>query len=57
VMIYDGALQKPGLYEQAVIVGQEANGEAVRAIWKDVDGFALGQSILYPTGLVELLQK
>ena len=57
VMIYDGALQKPGLYEQAVIVGQEANGEAVRAIWKDLDGFALGQSILYPTGLVELLQK
>ena len=57
VMIYDGALEESGLYEQAVIVGQEANGEAGRAMWKDLEGFASGQSILYPTGLVELLQK
>lgn len=57
VMIYDGALRESGLYEQAVIVGQEANGEAVRAMWKDLGEFASGDSILYPTGLVEILQK
>lgn len=57
VMIYDGALKETGLYEQAVIVGQEANGEAGRALWKDLDEFDSGKSILYPTGLVELLQK
>jgi 8-oxo-dGTP pyrophosphatase MutT (NUDIX family) len=57
VLIYDGALEKSGLYEQAVIVGKEANGEAVRAIWKDQEEFASGKSILYPTGLMELLQK
>ena len=57
VMIYDGALKESGLYDQAVIVGQEANGETVHALWKDVNDFESGGSILYPPGLVELLQK
>lgn len=57
VMIYDGALKESGLYEQAVIVGQEANGDATRAMWKSLDEFESGRSTLYPTGLVELLQK
>jgi 8-oxo-dGTP pyrophosphatase MutT (NUDIX family) len=57
VMIYDGALKESGLYEQAVIVGQEANGDATRAMWKSLDEFESGKSTLYPTGLVELLQK
>jgi 8-oxo-dGTP pyrophosphatase MutT (NUDIX family) len=57
VLIYDGALKEPGLYGQDVIIGQEANGEEVRAAWKDLEEFASGQSILYPTGLLELLQK
>jgi 8-oxo-dGTP pyrophosphatase MutT (NUDIX family) len=55
VLIYDGALQEPSLYEQAVICGKEENGEEVRAIWKDLDEFKPGKLILYPTGLVELL--
>src|SRR5262245_49605104 len=29
VLIYDGVLKEPGLYEQAVILGQEANGEDI----------------------------
>ena len=57
VMIYDGALIKPGLYEQAVIVGKEANGEEIRAVWKNLDEFAVGKSILYPVGLLEMLRK
>jgi len=55
VLIYDGALKEPRLYEQAVIAGKEANGEEIRALWKDVDEFRAGKSILYPTGLAEML--
>jgi hypothetical protein len=55
VLVYDGALKEPGLYEQAAILGKEANGEDIHALWKDLDEFITGQSILYPTGLTELL--
>lgn len=56
VMIYDGALIDSGLYEQAVIVGEEANGEVIRAVWMSLDEFGEGKSILYPTGLLALLR-
>lgn len=56
VMVYDGALKMPGLYDQAEIVGREANGEEIRAMWKGLDEFGEGKSILYPNGLVELLR-
>ena len=55
VLIYDGALKEPGLYDQAVILGKEANGEEIRAAWKNIDEFGEGKSILYPTGLLEML--
>jgi 8-oxo-dGTP pyrophosphatase MutT (NUDIX family) len=55
VMIYDGALRESGLYDQAVIEVVEANGEIVRAMWKHLDEFGEGKSILYPDGLLELL--
>ena len=55
VLVYDGALQELGVYEQTVILGKEANGEDIRAVWKDLDEFGIGKSILYPTGLVEML--
>ena len=55
VLIYDGTLKEPGLYNQAAIVGKEANGEGVQATWKSIDEFGEGKSILYPTGLVEML--
>jgi 8-oxo-dGTP pyrophosphatase MutT (NUDIX family) len=55
VLIYDGALKESGLYEQAVILGQEANGEEIRAVWKSIDEFGEGNRILYPTGLLEML--
>jgi 8-oxo-dGTP pyrophosphatase MutT (NUDIX family) len=56
VLIYDGMFRESGLYDQAVIVGKEANGEDIRAVWKDLDEFRDGKSILYPTGLLELLK-
>ena len=55
VLIYDGALKKSGLYEQAVLIGQEANGEEIHAVWKSIDDFGDGKDILYPTGLHEML--
>ena len=57
VMIFDGALVNSGLYEQAVIVGEEANGDSIRAMWKSLDDFGEGKSILYPPGLLELLRE
>lgn len=55
IVIYDGALKQSGLYDQAVIVGKEANGEEIRAVWKSIDEFGHGKSILYPNGLLDML--
>ena len=56
VQVYDGVLKESGLYDQAVIVGQEADiEESFRAVWMNLDEFGDGKSILYPTGLLEML--
>jgi 8-oxo-dGTP pyrophosphatase MutT (NUDIX family) len=57
VQVYDGMLVDSRLYEQAVIVGQEANGDIIRALWKSLDEIGEGKSILYPTGLLEMLKR
>ena len=57
VIVYDGELIDSGLYEQAVMEGQEANGESIRAMWKRLDEFESGESILYPPGLLDLLRQ
>ena len=56
VMVFDGSLIDFGLYAQAEIRGKEANGDDIRALWKSLDEFELGQSILYPVGLMKLLR-
>ena len=56
VMVYDGALKESGLYDQAVIEVEEANGDEVRAVWMSLDAFGEEKSILYPDGLLELLR-
>ena len=46
-----------GLYEQAVIVGKEADmDESFNALWKSLDEFESGESILYPDRLLEMLR-
>ena len=55
VMVYDGMLKESELYEQAVIVGEEPNGDVIRAMWKSLDEFGEGKSILYPDRLLDLL--
>jgi 8-oxo-dGTP pyrophosphatase MutT (NUDIX family) len=58
VQVYDGALKESGLYEQVVIVGHEADvDESFKAMWKSLDEFGEGKSILYPDGLLELLKS
>ena len=56
VMVYDGVLNESGLYEQTEMKVTEANGEIVRAMWKGLDEFGEGKSILYPDGLLNLLR-
>ena len=56
VLVYDGLLKESGLYDQSVIEGEEAEGEGFfRAMWKSLDEFGAGKSVLYPTGLLEML--
>ena len=57
VQVYDGVLSESGLYDQAVLVGREANGEDIRATWKSLKEFEKGKSILYPTGLLGILHN
>jgi 8-oxo-dGTP pyrophosphatase MutT (NUDIX family) len=54
-LIYDGELEDARLYEKEVITGKEANGEDIHAVWKSLDEFTTGKSILYPSGLAEML--
>lgn len=57
VLVYDGVLTDSGLYEQAEVEGVEVEaGQSFKAVWKGLDEFGEGKSILYPTGLLELLQ-
>ena len=57
VMVYDGALKDPELYDRSVIVGEEVDmGESFTAVWKNLNEFGAGKSILYPTGLLEMLE-
>ncbi|HEX5838172.1 MAG TPA: NUDIX domain-containing protein [Anaerolineales bacterium] len=57
VRIYDGVLKNAELYELPEIIGREMNIDAAfRAVWKPIDEFGAGKSILYPTGLLELLK-
>lgn len=56
VLVYDGELKEQAVYEQELVLGREINGEEVRAIWKRLNEFGAGKAILYPTGLIELLQ-
>jgi 8-oxo-dGTP pyrophosphatase MutT (NUDIX family) len=56
IQIYDGVLKDPELYRKTEIVGREVDiDDTFRAVWKNIDEFGRGKSILYPTGLLELL--
>src|SRR3990172_5881582 len=49
ILVYDGALKESKLYDQAVIIGNEIDmDETFHAMWKSIDEFGEGGSILYP---------
>lgn len=57
VQVFDGSLRDTGLYEQTFIMGREVDiDDTFRAVWKRIDEFGEGKSVLYPTGLLEMLQ-
>lgn len=57
VLVYDGVLTDSGLYEQAEVVGNEAEiGESFKAVWKNISEFVEGKSTVYPEGLLELIR-
>ena len=56
VQVYDGALVESEVYKQAVISGHEADVSLpMKVVWKRLDEFGPGKSILYPDGLLKLL--
>ena len=55
VWMHDAALVDPVFYARDEIVINE-NGTCGRARWKPLSEFAAGRAILYPDGLLELLQ-
>jgi 8-oxo-dGTP pyrophosphatase MutT (NUDIX family) len=56
VQVYDGALAESSLYEQVVMPGYEDDmKQMIKVLWKSLDEFGPGKSILYPDGLLELL--
>jgi 8-oxo-dGTP pyrophosphatase MutT (NUDIX family) len=56
VFIYDGKLTNAALYEQVILHGDE-QGIPIEAIWLDLRAIDPGSPPLYPTGLIELLNK
>lgn len=57
VMVYDGELSASELYDRDTIVGNEVDmGESFSATWKSLSEFGARKSILYPTGLLEMLE-
>jgi len=57
VQVYDGVLTEPGLYQQAVIEGHEADiNDSFKAVWKEIHEFVEGKSTLYPVGLLTLMR-
>ena len=55
VLIFSGEFADKSIYETPQLEGCEDNGEAFIAVWKSLADFSDGQTPLYPTGLLELL--
>jgi hypothetical protein len=55
-MVFNGKLKKTSLYKQKKLKTLEGPKSGY-AVWKKIEDFELNKQILYPTGLLELLQK
>jgi 8-oxo-dGTP pyrophosphatase MutT (NUDIX family) len=56
VLMYRGDFLDPIYYQKSPIDGIE-DGDPLRAIWVPLVDFARGRMPLYPTGLLEMIQK
>jgi len=56
VWMHDAALIDPAFYARDEIVIDE-NGTRGRAVWKSLREFETGRAMLYPDGLLELLNR
>jgi 8-oxo-dGTP pyrophosphatase MutT (NUDIX family) len=54
VLMYDGEFVDKGLYERAMLEGNEF-GQPFKAVWKGLDEFGPEKAPLYPDELLELL--
>lgn len=54
-LVYEGAFLDQSAYRQPYLLGAEPGGAPITAVWKPLDDFRSGASILYPDGLLELL--
>src|SRR5690348_666229 len=57
VLVFAGELTDPALYERETWIGQEDDGEAFTVVWKPLADFAAGRALLYPDGLLALLEQ
>jgi len=55
VLVFDGAFVDRSIYERD-LVGHEDDGSTFRAVWKSLGEFGMGQAILFPEGLQELIR-
>lgn len=56
VLVFDGKLKNTGLYNQEKLKTLEGPKSGF-AVWKKIEDFKVNKQILYPDGLLELLQK
>jgi len=56
VLIFDGKFKNGNLYKESRIKALEGPKSGY-AVWKNIDDFKDNKQVLYPDGLLELLQK
>jgi len=56
VLVYEGELADSSLYQKKLIQGDEL-GQRFKAVWKRLNDFGDGKSLVYPEGLLELLRS
>lgn len=55
VQVYEARLLDAGYYSAATLTVREEDGTVLPAMWKDLGDFRTGAAILYPDGLLALL--
>ncbi len=57
IVIYEGEFADSSLYDKELILGEEDNGDPIKAMWMPLADFRAGKYPLYPTGLLKLLEE